>query len=91
MAAHTVNGRKLTGTRFAAMLRTPYPTFEHWLRTIDKEPPGSMALVMDLLEQVPAARAHLGIDEAQEGSGRLERGTSEQGKADPLQGVTAQA
>lgn len=63
MAAHTVDGRKLTGTRFAAMLRTPYNTFEHWLRTHDKAPPACMLLVMDLLEQLPEARKLVGIDD----------------------------
>lgn len=62
MAAHTVQGRKLTGTRFAGILRTPYATFEHWMREQDKQPPACMLLVMDMLEQLPDARKLVGID-----------------------------
>ena len=64
MADHrTADGKKLTGTRFAAILATPYSTFEYWLRQNDKQPPGCLVTLMNVLENVPSARQFLGIED----------------------------
>jgi DNA-binding transcriptional regulator YiaG len=63
MAAHRIEGKKLTGTRFAAILQTPYATFEHWLRENDKQPPGCLLTLMDVLERSEEARRIAGIEE----------------------------
>jgi hypothetical protein len=72
MQAYKVGGRKLTGTRFAAMLCTPYDTFEYWLRPDDRDhtPPGCMIAIMNILEQSAEARRLLGIDESEQASRR---------------------
>ena len=62
MAAHSVDGRKLTGTKFAVILQTPYDTFEYWLREKDKQPPGCLLTLMDILEQSEDARKLVGIE-----------------------------
>ena len=55
---------RLSGVRMAALLQTPYATFEHWLRAKDKQPPGCLITLMDILERSPEARAQLGIEDA---------------------------
>ena len=63
MAAHSVDGgRKLTGTKFAVILQTSYATFEYWLREHDKQPPGCLLTLMDILEQSEEARKLVGIE-----------------------------
>jgi len=63
LATHRADGKRLTGTKFASILQTPYATFEHWMRERDKQPPGCMLTLMDVLEQCPEARKVLGITE----------------------------
>jgi len=63
MAVHRAAEKTLTGKRFAVILQTPYSTFEHWLREKDKQPPGCLVTLMDLLDNVPEARQYLGIED----------------------------
>ena len=47
----------------ASILKTPFGTFEHWMRsTNDTQPPACMVLLLDLLEQSPEARKIAGIE-----------------------------
>ena len=62
MAVHNADGKKLTGTRFAKILQTPYSTFEYWLRENDKQPPGCLLTLMDVLEKSEEARKLVGIE-----------------------------
>lgn len=51
----------------ASILKTPFGTFEHWMRsTNDTQPPACMVLLLDLLEQSPEARKIAGIEELSE-------------------------
>jgi hypothetical protein len=59
MKRHRLNGRKM-----AAVLQTPYGTFEKWMRTDDTQPPGCLVMLMDILEQSAEARRIANIEEA---------------------------
>jgi len=59
MEQHRLNGKKM-----AVILRTPYGTFEKWMRTDDTQPPGCMVTLMDILEQSAEARQIANIGEA---------------------------
>lgn len=47
-------------------LRTPYGTFEKWMRQKDNQPPGCMEVIMDGLERLPEFRRLVGVEDVKE-------------------------
>jgi len=56
MALHRIEQREM-----AKRLRTPYGTFEKWMREDDAQPPGCMHVVIDALEKLPEFRRLVGM------------------------------
>ena len=55
MAQHSISHREM-----AKRLRTPYGTFKHWVHD-DGRIPGSVLLLLDILERSSEARKVIGI------------------------------